>query len=298
MRVFVTGASGFVGSAIVQELLQNGHEVLGLVRSDRAAEQLTIAGAASHRGDVNDPAALRHGASTCDAVIHTAFNHDFSQYKANCEADRQVIETLGEALSGSDKPLIITSGIGLLHYEHLLTEDDPLSAGSDVIPRAASEEAAQAVAAKGVDVYTVRLPASVHDKGDHGFVPLVIGLAREKGESAYIAEGNNQWPAVHRSDAAVLYRLIVEKRPALKVFHAVAEEGIPFRKIAEEIGEGLKLPVVSKTGDHAAAHFGWFVHFAGLDCAASSKKTREALGWETKATDLLTDIATAGYLVN
>ncbi|HWV70935.1 MAG TPA: SDR family oxidoreductase [Pseudosphingobacterium sp.] len=298
MRVFVTGASGFVGSAIVQELLQNGHEVLGLVRSDRAAEQLTIAGAASYRGDVNDPAALQHGASTCDAVIHTAFNHDFSQYKANCEADRQVIETLGEALSGSDKPLIITSGIGLLHYEHLLTEDDPLSAGSDVIPRAASEEAAQAVAAKGVDVYTVRLPASVHDRGDHGFVPLVIGLAREKGESAYIAEGNNQWPAVHRSDAAVLYRLIVEKRPALKVFHAVAEEGIPFRKIAEEIGEGLKLPVVSKTGDHAAAHFGWFVHFAGLDCAASSKKTREALGWETKATDLLTDIATAGYLVN
>lgn len=298
MRVFITGASGFVGSAIVQELLQNGHEVLGLVRSDHAVAQLTAAGAASYRGDVNDPATLQHGASTCDAVIHTAFNHDFSQYKANCEADRRVIEILGEALANTDKPLVITSGIGLLQYDHLLTEDDPLSSGSDVVPRAASEEAAHSVAAKGVDVYTVRLPASVHGAGDHGFVPMVIAMAREKAESAYIADGSNHWPAVHCSDAAVLYRLILEKRPALKVFHAVAEEGIPFRRIAETIGQGLHLPVVSKTGEDATAHFGWFVHFAGLDCAASSEKTRKALGWEGKSSNLLTDIAHAGYLTN
>lgn len=295
MRVFITGASGFVGSAIVQELLQNGHEMLGLVRSDHAVEQLTAAGAASYRGDVNDPAALRHGASTCDAVIHTAFNHDFSQYKANCEADRRVIEILGEALTGTNKPLVITSGIALLHYDRLLTEYDSLSSGSDVVPRAASEEAAHAVAAKGVEVYSVRLPPSVHGEGDHGFVPLIIGMAREKSESAYVCDGNNRWPAVHRSDAAVLYRLIVEKRPALRVLHAIAEEGIPFREIAKVIGEGLGLPTVSKTGDDAVAHFDWFVHFAGLDCTASSKETHKALGWEAKASDLLTDIATAGY---
>ncbi|MFC6100455.1 SDR family oxidoreductase [Olivibacter domesticus] len=298
MRIFVTGASGFVGSAIVQELLQNGHDVLGLVRSDHAVQQLTTAGASAYQGDVNDPETLRQGASNCDAVIHTAFNHDFSQYKASCEADRRVIELLGEALIGSDKSLVITSGIGLLHYDRLLTEDDPLLSSSDIVPRAASEEAANAVAAKGVNVYIVRLPASVHGAGDHGFVPLVIDLAQKKSESAYIADGNNHWPAVHRSDAASLYRLIVEKRPALKVFHAVAEEGIPFRKIAEEIGKGLRLPVVSKTGEDAAAHFGWFTHFAGLDCAASSEKTRTALGWETKAADLFTDIASADYLVH
>lgn len=298
MRVFVTGASGFVGSAIVQELLQNGHEVLGLVRSDHAVQQLKTAGASAYQGDVNDSETLQQGASNCDAVIHTAFNHDFSQYKASCEADRRVIEMLGEALIGSDKPLVITSGIGLLHYNRLLTEDDLLSSGSDLVPRAASEEAANAIAAKGVNVYIVRLPASVHGEGDHGFVPLVIDLALEKNESVYIGDGNNHWPAVHRSDAASLYRLIVEKRPALKVFHAVAEEGIPFRKIAEEIGKGLSLPIVSKTGEDAAAHFGWFTHFASLDCAASSEKTRTVLGWETKATDLFTDIASAGYLIH
>jgi len=297
MRVFITGASGFVGSAIVQELLQNGHEVLGLVRSDAAAQKLASTGAAVLQGDVNDPEILRQGVSTSDAVIHTAFNHDFSKYKANCEADRRVIEIFGEALTGTDKPLVITSGIGLLRYDRLLTEDDPLSAGSDVVPRAASEEAAHAVAVKGVDVYTVRLPPSVHGEGDHGFVPIIIGLAREKGESVYIAEGNNHWSAVHRLDAAALYRLIVEKRPALKVLHAVAEEGIPFRKIAEVIGKGLNLPVVSKTGEDAAAYFDWFAHFASFDCLASSKKTREALGWETKASDLLVDIATAGYFI-
>jgi nucleoside-diphosphate-sugar epimerase len=296
MRVFVTGASGFVGSAIVQELLRNGHEVLGLVRSEKSAGQLAAAGATPLPGDVNDPEILHRAVADSDAVIHTAFNHDFSQFKASCEADRKVIETLGEALADSGKPLVITTGMGLLRYDRPVTEDDVLNVKSDAIPRAATDEAANAVAAKGVDVYMVRLPPSVHGAGDHGFVPMIIGITKEKGESAYIGDGDNRWPAVHRSDAAVLYRLIVEKRPALKVLHAVAEEGIPFRDIAKAIGTGLELPVVSKTGEAAAAHFTWFEHFAAISCVGSSAKTREVLGWQPGGPDLLTDIATAGYL--
>jgi nucleoside-diphosphate-sugar epimerase len=289
MRVFVTGASGFVGSAIVKDLLANGHQVLGLVRSEKAAEQLIAGGAEVLLGDVNDPEAIRKGAISCDAVIHTAFNHDFSKFKANCEADRKVIETFGDALAGSGKPLVVTSGVGLLNYGRLITEDDA-TPGSDVIPRAASEEAAKAVAAKGVNAYIVRLPPSVHGQGDHGFVHMVIGMDREKGESAYVGEGYNQWPAVHRSDAASLYRLIVEKQPEQKVLHAVAETGIPFKEIAETISKGLNLPLVSKTGDDIAAHFGWFAHFAAIGCPSSSDKTRQALGWEPHGPGLLADI--------
>jgi len=296
MKVFVTGASGFVGSAIVSELLQHGHEVLGLVRSEKGAEQVKAAGAEAFLGDINNPGHLREGALVCDAVIHTAFNHDFSQYKASCEADRLVIKAFGEALAGTKKPLVITSGVGLLNYNRLVNEDDVLPAASYVIPRAASEEAAAAVAAKGVDVYIVRLPPSVHGAGDHGFVPMVVNMAREKGESAYVNDGNNHWPAVHRTDAASLYRLIIEKQPSLKVLHAVAEEGVKFREIAETIGKGLGMPVVSKTGDEVTAHFGWLSHFAAIDCPSSSTKTREALGWETKGVGLLQDIAEAGYL--
>lgn len=295
MKVFVTGASGFVGSAVVKELLQNGHEVLGLVRSDKGAEQLKAAGAAVLLGDVNNPNHLQEGALACDAIIHTAFNHDFSQYKANCEADRLVIETFGQALAGTTKPLVITSGVGILNYGRLVTEDDVLPVTSEVVPRAASEEAAAAVAAKGVNVYVVRLPPSVHGTGDHGFVPMLINISKQKGEVAYIGEGNNVWPAVHRTDAAALYRLIVEKQPSLKVFHAVAEEGVPFRQIAETIGKGLVLPVVSKSGDAIAAHFEWFSHFPGMDCPASSAKTREALVWDTKGPGLLDDMLNGGY---
>lgn len=293
MRVFVTGASGFVGSAIVKELLANGHQVLGLVRSEKAAEQLAAGGAEVLLGDVNDTDIIRQGATGCDAVIHTAFNHDFSQFKANCEADRKVIETFGDALAGSGKPLVVTSGVGLLNYGRLVTEDDAVP-GSDVIPRAASEETARAAAAKGVNAYAVRLPPSVHGQGDHGFVPIIINMAREKGESAYIGDGSNQWPAVHRKDAAVLYRLIVEKQPEQKVLHAVAETGVPFKEIAETIGKGLNLPVISKSGDDIAAHFGWFTHFATINCPASGDKTRQALGWEPREPGLIDDI-TAWY---
>ena len=290
MRVFVTGASGFVGSAIVKELLSAGHQVLGLVRSEKNSQQLTAEGAEALLGDVNDKNIISQGAAACEAVIHTAFNHDFSKYKANCEADREVIETFGKALTGTGKPLVITSGVGLLNYNRLVNETDAVPVGSDVIPRAASEEAAAGVAAKGVNVYTVRLPPSVHGAGDHGFVHMVIGIAREKGQSAYIAEGSNQWPAVHRADAAALYRLIVEKQPSQKFFHAVAETGVPFREIAQTIGNGLNLPVISVSGDEIAAHFGWFAHFASINCPSSSQITRQALGWEPHGPGLIEDI--------
>jgi nucleoside-diphosphate-sugar epimerase len=294
MHVFVTGASGFVGSAIVKELLEAGHQVLGMVRSDSAAEELIKAGAEAHRGNLDDLESIKKGAAQCDAVIHTAFNHDFTRYKASCEHDRLVILALGEVLAGSDRPLVITSGVGLLNNGRLVTEND-IPAGSDVIPRAASEEAANAVAGQGVNSYIVRLPPTVHDKGDHGFIPMVIGITKEKGESAYIGEGHNRWPAVHRLDAAVLYRLIVEKQPKQKVYHAVAEEGIPFRQIATAIGQGLHLPTVSKDGEDAEAHFGWFKHFATIDCPAASELSRKSLGWEPRQPGLFDDLIPGVY---
>ncbi|MCS3798883.1 SDR family oxidoreductase [Niastella sp. OAS944] len=295
MRVFVTGASGFVGSAIVQELLQTGHKVLGMVRSESAAEALVKAGAEAHFGNLDDLESIKKGAAQCDAVIHTAFNHDFSRYKENCENDRQVILALGSVLAGSNRPLVVTSGVGILRKEGQFTENDA-HPGSDVSPRAATEEAANAVAQQGVNTYIVRLPASTHGKGDHGFVPMVIGMAKEKGQSVYIGEGNNRWPAVHRLDAAVVYRLIIEKQPQQKVFHPIAEEGIPFKQIATAIGKGLQLPTVSKEGSEAEAHFGWFKHFAGMDCSALSKQTRKTLNWEPRHPTLIDEI-TPGILL-
>jgi nucleoside-diphosphate-sugar epimerase len=294
MRVFVTGASGFVGSAIVQELLQAGHQVLGMVRSDKGADAVTKAGAEPFRGDIYDLDSLQKGAAQCDAVIHTAFNHDFTKFKDNCETDRKVIMALGAALAGTNKPLVVTSGVGLLNFGRLVTENDK-APGSDVIPRAASEEAAYAVGEQGVNTYIVRLPPSVHAAGDHGFVPILIGIAKEKGAAAYIGEGNNHWPAVHRLDAAVVYRLIIEKQPAQKVYHAVAEEGIPFKQIAAAIGNALQVPVVSKDGADAEAHFGWFKHFASIGCPASSAQTREILGWKPVHPGLIEELVPGIY---
>lgn len=292
MRVFVTGASGFVGSAVVKELLQAGHQVLGMVRSESAAETLTKTGATAHFGNLDDLESCRQGAAQCDAVIHTAFNHDFSQYKANCENDHKVIMALGAALAGTNKPLVITSGVGLLHGPLVTENDQP--AGSDVTPRAASEEAANALAEQGVHTYIVRLPI-VHGAGDHGFVPIVIGMAKEKGASAYIGEGNNSWWAVHRFDAAVVYRLIIEKQPAQRVYHPVAEESIPFRHIAAAIGKELHLPVVSKEGADAEAHFGWFKHFAAMGNPASGALTRATLGWQPVQPGLLEELVPGVY---
>jgi nucleoside-diphosphate-sugar epimerase len=295
MRIFVTGATGFIGSAIVPELIQAGHRVVGLARSDEGAKALAAAGAEVQRGDVQDLKGLRGGAAKSDGVIHTAFIHDFTKFKENCEIDRRAIEALGEALAGSDRPLIVTSGTGLLSPGRQATEDTLPPSGPDAFPRVASEEATMALVARGVRAAVVRLPPSVHGDGDHGFVPMLIGLAREKGVAAYIGEGNNLWPAVHRFDAATLYRLAVEQGKAGARYHGVADEGVRFREIAQVIGRRLNLPVESKTGEDAANHFGWFAHFAAIDNPASSERTRAELGWQPKQAGLLADLDRPNY---
>jgi nucleoside-diphosphate-sugar epimerase len=295
MRVFVTGATGFIGSAIVKELISAGHGVLGLARSDAAAASLKSAGAEVHRGGLGDPDSLRRGAAHADGVIHTAFNHDFSKFKENCEVDRAAIATLGSALEGTNRPLLITSGTGLVTPGRIATEAD---AATSTLPRVASEEAAAAVAARGVHVSVVRLPPSVHGEGDHGFVPALIGMAREKRVSAYVGDGRNRWPAVHRLDAARLFRLVLEKGVAGARYHGVAEEGIPFRDIARVIGERLEVPVVGMSPDEAVKHFDWFVHFARLDNPASSRHTREALQWQPTQPGLIADMDGARYFAS
>jgi nucleoside-diphosphate-sugar epimerase len=299
MRVFVTGATGFVGSAVVRELIDAGHQVLGLTRTDAGAKSLIAAGAnvKVHRGDLQDLESLRSGTAMSDAVIHTAFVHDFSKFKENCEIDRRAIETLGTALAGSDRPLIVTSATGMVVTPgRLSTEEDVPNSPH---PRVASEEAAASVAAQGVRVSVMRL-SQVHDPVKQGLITYAIAIAREKGVSAYVGDGLNRWPAVHRRDVARLYRLALdkaaEKEAGEACYQAVAEEGVPVREIAEVIGRGLSVPVVSKSPEEAGEHFGWLAAFMGFDMPASSALTRKRLGWQPTGPGLIEDLNAMKYV--
>ncbi|SDA31321.1 SDR family oxidoreductase [Sphingomonas sp. NFR15] len=291
MRVFVTGATGFVGSAVVRDLLDAGHEVLGLARSDASAAALERAGAKVHRGGLDDLDSLRRGAAAADGVIHTAFNHDFSRYAANAAEDARAIEAMGAVLAASARPMLVTSGLAMLAAGRLATEQDR---SPETLPRR-SEAAAAAAAAAGARASTVRLAPTTHGAGDHGFVPFLIEIARRKGIAAYVGDGANRWAATHRGDAARLYRLALERGAGGETYHAVAEEGVPFRAIAEAIGQGLGMPVVSVTPEQAADHFGWLAMFAGADIAASSARTRDILGWRPEQPGLFEDHVNAGY---
>jgi nucleoside-diphosphate-sugar epimerase len=286
MRIFVTGATGFIGSPVIQELINAGHQVLGLTRSDEGAKALAAAGAQAHRGDLTDLESLRAGAAMADGVIHLAFVHDFSKFKENCEIDQRAIEAIGSVLAGSRRPLLVTTGTaGITAPGQVSTEDMDVPPDSP-FPRV-SEQAALAL--KGVNASVVRLP-QVHDTVKQGLVTYTIAVAREKGVSAYVGEGRNRWSAVHVSDAARLYRLALEKNIAGAKYHAVAEEGVPMRDIAEVLGRVLKLPVVSLSPEKAAAHFGWLAMFAGLDIPSSSALTQKRLGWHPTGPGLIADL--------
>jgi nucleoside-diphosphate-sugar epimerase len=291
MRVFVTGATGFVGSHVVQELIGAGHKVLGLARSEAGAQALVAAGADVQRGVLEDLSSLRNGAAASDAVVHLAFIHDFSKFQENCEIDKQAIEALGSVLAGSDRPLIVASGTaGLAAPGQVATEDHVLPPNFP-LPRVSEQTA---LSLKGVSASVMRLP-QVHNTIKQGLISYYIAVAREKGVAAYVEEGRNRWAAAHVSDVARLYRLALEKHEAGAKYHAVAEEGVPMRDIAETIGRGLKVPVVSLSPEKAAAYFGWLTMFAGADLVASSEKTRKNLGWNPTGPGMLADLQQMDY---
>ena len=305
MRVFVTGATGFIGTAIVAELHRAGHRVRGLARSDTAAANLQAVGAEVHRGALDDLDSLKRGAEVSDGVIHAAFNHDFissgsggdfvARYIAAAEADRHAIGTLGIALAGSGRPLVVTSGTALLTYNRIGTENDEPDPASSAAPRIAAETITLSMAARGVRASVVRLPPSVHGDGDRGFVPGLIEVARAKKVSGYVNEGLNRWPTVHRGDAARLYRLALERAPAGSRLHAVAEEGVPVRDIATAIGKELKVTVVSVPSAQVGEHFGWLANFIAMDNPTSSRITRKLMGWHPEQRKLIEDIEQGSY---
>lgn len=293
MRVFVTGATGFIGSRVVSELIDAGHQVLGLSRSDSGAQSLTAAGAETQRGSLEDLGSLRNGAAASDAVIHCAFNHDFSKFVDNCETDRKAIEAIGEVLQGTGKKLIVTSGLALLAQGRAATEDDPPAPVSAAYPRA-SEHTAAALEQRGVQAMVLRLP-QVHDTHKQGLVTFAIQVARAKGFSAYVGGGQNHWAAAHVLDAAKVYQLALEKGHAGARYHAVAEQGVRAKDIAEAIGRGLNIPVKSISQEEAAGHFGWLGGFIGMDLVASSEKTQKELGWNPTGPTLLADLENMQY---
>jgi nucleoside-diphosphate-sugar epimerase len=294
MRVFVTGATGFIGSVVVRDLLDAGHQVLGLTRSDLGAQSLAAAGAEALRGQLEDLESLRSGAAKSDGVIHLAFDHDFSNFMANCEKDRRAIEAIGAALVGSQRPLVITSGTGMGNAVPGQPATEDAFDIHHVNPRKASELAGISVAEKGVNVSVVRLP-QVHDTVKQGLITPYVDLTREKRVAAYVGDGLNRWPAAHVSDVARLYRLAIEKHETGARYHAVAEEGVPVRDIAEVVGRGLKVPVISMSPEEAAAHFGWLAMFAGLDLPASSARTQQRLGWHPTGPGLIADLERMTY---
>lgn len=302
MRVFVTGGTGFVGSAVVRELKAAGHQVLGLARSDAGVAALREAGVEPRQGDLADLDTLQAGARDADGVIHLAFNHDFSAHAAAIEADRRAIEAMIAALEGTGKPFVCTSGTAMGGRPvasatplHTLLETDRVSASQAASPRAAAEAVVLDGAARGVRSSVMRLPPSVHGPGDHGFIPALIGVARQTGVSAYVDAGTNVWPSVHRLDAARLYRLALEQAVPGSVLHAVADEGVPFRSIAEAIAAGTGTQIRSLNADEAAAHFTWMVRFVTIDNPTSSAISRETYGWTPAEVDLLTDLRTGSY---
>lgn len=294
MRVFVTGATGWVGSAVVKDLVASGHQVLGLCRDEAKAAALRAAGAEVMMGSLEDLDGLKRGASACDGVAHLAFNHDFSRWVENGQDERRAIAAIGDALEGTQKPLVATSGVALLMPGQVASEETQRRRGADTLPRD-PESAVEALQARGIRATLVRLAPTVHGIGDKGFVPSLIGIAREKGVAAYIGDGSNRWPAVHRVDAARIYRLALEHGAEGGPFHGVAEEGVPMRRIAEAIGRQLGLEAISVPPEQAQDHFGWFAMFAGIDCPATSWRTRSVLGWEPTGPDLLSELNDPAY---
>lgn len=294
MRIFLTGATGFIGSALVPELIGAGHEVIGMTRSDEGARALEAAGAKVYRGTLEDPESLRKGALEADGVIHTAFDHDFSRFAENCQKDARAIAALGAALAGSDRPLIITSGTGMGNAEFGELGSEDVFNTSHPNPRVASELAGQTLLNEGINVSVVRLP-QVHDTFKQGLITPLIEITRQKGLAAYVGEGRNRWPAGHLSDVARLYRLAIERAESGARYNAVAEEGVEAREIAEAIGRGLKLPVRSISREEAAAHFGWLSIFTTIDFPASSAKTQAVLGWRPTGPSLISDLNAMQY---
>ena len=295
MRILLTGATGFIGSAIIPELINAGHQVIGMARSEEGAGRILAAGAEVHRGTLEDPESLRSGAAKADGVIHAAFDHDFSNFVANCEKDRLAIEALGGALAGSSRPLVITSGTGMGNAVPGQPATEDVFNPNNPNPRTASELAGAALLAAGVNVSVVRLP-QVHDTRKQGLITPFIEITRSKGLCGYAGDGSNRWPAAHVLDVARLYRLAIEKQEAGCRYHAVAEEGVPVQTIAEVIGRGLNLPVRAIPPDEVADHFGWLAIFAGLDLTASNALTRERLQWHPTGPGLIADLEQMEWL--